>query len=304
MSGAGVFKAGGKETSSVHDDVAAASEEGAGRGGRGDFAGGRTCVVHDAMGTREAGSAARQRVRALDDGALIAAMRGGDDWAWAEFDARFRARLEQYARHVGGPTSRWDECVTEVIEDAALKLTTGTATVPTNLTAYLIRALRNRAVTITRAAARRHRRHMQASAVGEAEPVVWSLCSESAIRASNALMRDSTDDYGHHGASQARRRLGASLAGGLSDEERCIIGWVAEAVPHRQIAAWLGTNYDATSKRIWRLCRRLRRIAPIHASTFDAVERAELERFFRRVGVVDTPVPAVAAGRRRGGDER
>jgi DNA-directed RNA polymerase specialized sigma24 family protein len=246
-------------------------------------------------------------VRALSDGALIAAMHAGDDWAWAEFDARFRARLEQYARHIGVPTARWDECITEVIEDAALKLTSDAAAVPTNLTAYLIRAIRNRAVTLARAAARRHRRYMQASAVGEPEAVVWSLCSESALQASGTTARDATDDRAYESASRARRRLGAALIAALSEEEQCIIGWVAEAVPYRQIAAWLGASYDATSKRIWRLCRRLRQAAPIHASAFDTAERAELERFFRRVGAVHTAVhtPASAAGAgRRGGNER
>jgi DNA-directed RNA polymerase specialized sigma24 family protein len=263
--------------------------------------------MHDAMNASATGWSERRRVRALSDGALIAAMRAGDDWAWAEFDARFRARLEQYARHVGTPTSRWDECITEVIEDVALKLTGDASAAPTNLTAYLIRAVRNRAATLARAAARRHRRHVQASAVGEPEPVVWSLCSESALRASGSTTRDTADDRAYELASRARHRLGAALVAELTEEEQCIIGWVAEAVPYRQIAAWLGASYDATSKRIWRLCRRLKQVAPIHASAFDAAERAELERFFRRVGAVHpavhTPASAAGAGR-RGGHER
>jgi DNA-directed RNA polymerase specialized sigma24 family protein len=260
-------------------------------------------MVRDVTKVGATGSSERRRVRALGDGALVAAMRAGDDWAWAEFDARFRVRLEQYARHViSAPTSRRDECITEVIEDAALKLTNDAAAVPANLTAYLIRTLRNRAANLARSAARRHRHHVRASAVGEPEAVVWSLCSESALRASRAA-HDAIDGRGYEVASHARQRLGAVLVADLSEEERCIIGWVAEAVPYRQIAAWIGASYDATSKRIWRLCRRLKQIAPLHASTFDAAERAELERFFRRVGAVHTPASAAAAGR-RGGNER
>jgi DNA-directed RNA polymerase specialized sigma24 family protein len=271
--------------------------------------------VQDAMNTSPAGRSERRRVRALGDAALIAAMRAGDDWAWAEFDARFRARLEQYARHVAASPARWDECISEVIEDAALKLATDAGAVPTNLTAYLIRALRNRAATLARAAARRHRRYVQASAVGEPEAVVRSLCSESALRASGGAALDAAlgaalgeaDDRTAEPTSRAHRRLGAALVAELSDEERLIIGWVAEAVPYRQIAAWLGAGYDATSKRIWRLCRRLKHLAPICASTFSATERAELERFLRRVGAVEravhTPASAAAAGR-RGGNER
>jgi DNA-directed RNA polymerase specialized sigma24 family protein len=262
------------------------------------------CMVHNVTKTGATGWSERRRVRALSDSALVAAMRSGDEWAWAEFDARFRARLEQYARHViGAPTSRWDECITEVIEDAALKLTSDAAAVPTHLTAYLIRAVRNRAVTLARSAARRHRHHVRASAVGEPEAVVWSLCSESALRASAGAAHDTVDGRPYEVASHARQRLGAALIAELSEEERCIVGWVAEAVPYRQIAAWIGASYDATSKRIWRLCRRLKQVAPIHASTFDAAERSELERFFRRVGAVHTPASAAAAGR-RGGNER
>ena len=254
------------------------------------------------MGTNATGWSGRRRVRALGDGALISAMRAGDDWAWAEFDARFRARLEAYARHVGIPAPHWDECITEVVEDAALKLTSDMAPPPTNLAAYLVRAVRNRAVTTARSAARRHRRHVQASAVGEPEAVVWSLCSESALRASAGATREEADDRVHTPASTARHRLGAALVRELSEEEQLIIAWVAEAVPYRQIAAWLGATYDVMSKRIWRLCRRLKQLAPIHASAFDAAERAELERFFRRVGVLHTPASAAAG--RRGGEER
>jgi DNA-directed RNA polymerase specialized sigma24 family protein len=260
-------------------------------------------VGHDVMRAAAAGLSERRRVRALGDRALIAAMQAGDDWAWAEFDARFRARLEAYARHVGTPASVWDECITEVIEDAALKFTKDGAALPANLAAYLVRSVRNRAVTCARAAARRHRHHVQASAVGEPEAVVWSLCSESALRASGSAPREDAADRAYAPALLARRRLGAALMVELSEEEQCIIGWVAEAVPYRQIAAWLNASYDATSKRIWRLCRRLRQLGPVHASRFSAAERAELERFFRRVGVADTPASAAAAGR-RGGEAR
>jgi DNA-directed RNA polymerase specialized sigma24 family protein len=247
----------------------------------------------------------RTRVRALSDSALVIAMRAGDDWAWAEFDSRFRARLEQYTRHVGSRGFGWDECITEVIEDAALKLTSTSAAIPTKLTAYLIRAVRNRARTTERAAARRHRRYVDAStvnAVTEPDAIVWSLCSESAIRSCSIAADDIADDTGAL-ASRVRRQLGAALMSDLSDEEQCIVTWVAEVVPYRQIATWLGTSYDATSKRIWRLLRRLRHRALVHASGFNAVERAELERLFQRAGVMHVPTTGPATDR-RGGNQR
>src|SRR5689334_4145588 len=84
-----------------------------------------------------------RRVRALDDQALVAAMRDGDDWAFGEFLARFRPALAQYA--VGRiPSELHAECVDEVLEDEALRLVNPRAIMPTQLRAYLIGAVRKR----------------------------------------------------------------------------------------------------------------------------------------------------------------
>jgi len=57
-------------------------------------------------------------------------------------------------------------------------------------------------------------------------------------------------------------------------------------MPHRQIAEWLGVSYDAATKRIWRLKRRLQSLAAEHyARISGAHERRELERLFRRSGI-------------------
>jgi DNA-binding CsgD family transcriptional regulator len=76
----------------------------------------------------------------------------------------------------------------------------------------------------------------------------------------------------------------AALAARLTDAERQLLVWVAEEVPRRQIAEWLGENYEAVRKRVQRLARRLQGEARRHAAALPAAERHEFERFLRRAG--------------------
>jgi hypothetical protein len=71
----------------------------------------------------------------------------------------------------------------------------------------------------------------------------------------------------------------------LTDEEQQILGWEERRVPHRQIAEWLDMSYDATTKRIWRLKRRLQALtAEYHTEIPAGDDRRELERLLRRSG--------------------
>ena len=94
--------------------------------------------------------------------------------------------------------------------------------------------------------------------------------------------------------------LSAAIREMTTDEERLLLTWLAERVSHRMIATWLGVSYDAATKRIWRLCRKLRAAAVRHVGALAPEERAEVERFFRRAGVLPPLVAAVspAAARR------
>jgi DNA-directed RNA polymerase specialized sigma24 family protein len=221
-------------------------------------------------------------VRALGDAALLDAMRADDAWAWGEFIARFQGPLESYAGRIGVPQSEWAECIVEVLDDEALRLTSANAATPAHLFAYLARAVRNRYLRIKRARQRRELRYAEASTGDHAEPVVRSVCSEAAIR----------DGYGADVApssalSGALVRLGDLLSASMTADERTLLAWEADRVPHRQIASWLGVSYDAATKRIWRLCRRLRARVPSHVTQFSDIERAELARFFRRARGVE-----------------
>lgn len=218
-----------------------------------------------------------RRVRTLDDHALVEAMRAGDDWAFGEFLARFRPVLLLFAEG-RIPTELHAECVDEVLEDEALRLSDGRAMVPAQMRAYLVGAVRKRHLAAKRSRARRRRHHEDAAYdAGDALDVVRSVCAESTIAASHGAMF--TD------ASQpsALEQLAAAMAAELDEDTIRLLTWIGRAVPHRTIAEWLGKSYDATTKQIWRLCRRLERAAPQYAATLPPDAQRELERFFRRV---------------------
>jgi DNA-directed RNA polymerase specialized sigma24 family protein len=206
-------------------------------------------------------------------------MRSGDEMAWGEFVDRFQPLLEHFARRIGIPEWEWGACVTEVLDDEALRLTARTRALPATLGAYLVRAARNRYLRVKRAASRRHQHYTSASDPQRAEPVILSLCSENALRSSaGPALGDAVTTSG------ALARLAAILRAELSEDDLLLLTWRSAGVPHRQIAAWLGITYDAAAKRVARLSQQLRAIAQLRAQSFPPAERAELARFFRRVG--------------------
>lgn len=194
---------------------------------------------------------------ALSDAALVAAMRAGDRRAWMEFDLRFRPALERYAACIGLPTASWPECVSDVVTDAAIRFASAGAVVPESCLAYLIRAVRNRATNLSRQEAR-------------------------AMRISEQL-----PPHTHPAASGPRDGYGSiaeRLREGLSPDQELLLAWVAENVPYRQIAEWLGIGYEATAKRIARLNARLRvRIENMTDDATDA-ERDAISALLRSDG--------------------
>lgn len=222
----------------------------------------------------------RRRVdEGTSDADVVRAMRSGSDGACNEFVRRYRPILEAYARASAIPRWEWDTCITEVLNDEILRFSTRPLEPPLNLRAYLIKAVYHRFLNNRRSATSRDRHHASASVdITPGEWVVSSVCSESALRACDG------PDGAHRTTSATLGRLAADLGRGLTEEERAILGWIAQGISHREIATWLGATYDATTKRIWRLCRRLRNDATRHAARYDAAERVEVERFLRRAG--------------------
>jgi DNA-directed RNA polymerase specialized sigma24 family protein len=224
-----------------------------------------------------------RRVRALGDRALIDAMRDGDDWAFGEFLARFRPAMLAYAQG-RIPDALFPECIDDVLEDAAIELADPRATVPMQLRAYLVGAVRRRHFALHRSGTRRRRWYEEAArsalcTTDGREAVVSSVCAESTIAASRGAGMIDTSAPAEPTALQL---LARGMEHELDDETRRILTWLGQSVPHRQIAAWLGKSYDATTKQIWRLCRRLERAAPAYAAALPPSAQRELERFFRR----------------------
>jgi DNA-directed RNA polymerase specialized sigma24 family protein len=221
-----------------------------------------------------------RHVRALGDRALVDAMRGGDDWAFGEFLARFRPAMLAYAQG-RIPDALVPECVDDVLEDAAIDLADARAVVPMQLRAYLVGAVRRRHLALHRSGDRRRRWYEEAARAALCttdgrEAVVSSVCAESTIAASRGA------DAVEGAEPTALQLLARAMEHELDDETRRILAWLGESVPHRQIAAWLGRSYEATTKQIWRLCRRLERAVPAYAAALPPPAQRELERFFRR----------------------
>ena len=120
----------------------------------------------------------------------------------------------------------------------------------------------------------------------DGERVVRTLSSEYALRASAGALAPPRDDP----YALAAARLTEALTRDLATDDLALLGWAAECIPHRTIAEWTGASYEATTKRIWRLCQRLRKRArEIVASWPDDAER---EAVARMIGVLAMPATA------------
>jgi DNA-directed RNA polymerase specialized sigma24 family protein len=218
-------------------------------------------------------------MRTLSDSAVVDAMREGAGAAWLEFDARFRPLLERYAARIGIPRWEWSPCITDVLDDEALRLVERAHEMPQHLSAYLVRAVRNRHLQLVRAAARRGSRY--ASAVSDdpnMDGALLMLVSEHSRRACDPprVAEEQAPP------PSAMTQLAHLLAAQLTVPERQMLAWVAEGVPHRVIGEWLGVSRDAAKKRVTRLCRRLRAAAMELSEQLPAEKRRELERLMRR----------------------
>jgi hypothetical protein len=226
-------------------------------------------------------------------------MRHGDELAWGEFIDRFRPLLESFARRTGIPRWDWDACITEVLDDVALKFVARPTALPANLGAYLVRAVHNRRLRLKRAALVRERYYAAASDADSSggSPGTVALCSEGTMRASAG-----PELAAPAAVSSAIARLAQILQAELSEEELLLLTWRSAGVPLRQVAAWLGVTYDAAAKRTLRLCYRLRAVARLKVASFPADERREVDRFFRRIEMLSevSDVSDVSVAARRG----
>jgi hypothetical protein len=80
----------------------------------------------------------------------------------------------------------------------------------------------------------------------------------------------------------AIERLSGRLSEALRPDERQLLVAVAENIPQREIAEWLGVSYAVARKRLERLRARLTEVAMRYANSLEPDDARELQRFFRR----------------------
>jgi RNA polymerase sigma factor (sigma-70 family) len=216
------------------------------------------------------------------DAEIVAGMRRGETRAVERFIGRHHRLLLDYARRAGLPSDERDAVVGELLEDVAMQLMTQNAPLPTNLRLYLLTALRNRLVNWKRARERRNR------VVSEAARDSYADCDfaqhgDVAAGSSQANVRASRGPgWERVPLPRALERLSTHLSEGLSDDERQLLVAVAENVPQREIAEWLGVSYVVVRKRLERLRARLTEVAMRYTNTLEPDDARELQRFFRR----------------------
>jgi RNA polymerase sigma factor (sigma-70 family) len=215
------------------------------------------------------------------DQEIIAGVQRGESGAFARFIERYHRLLLDYARRAGVPAADRDELVGELLDDVALQLMMRGATLPENPRQYLLSALRHRLLNSKRARERRDRVVSEAvrDAYGIAESGgahVAAGCSEASIRASRGPAWEQTR------LPPVLERLSAKLDESLRPDERQLLVAVAENIPQREIAEWLGVSYVVARKRLERLRARLTDVAMRYTNSLEPDDARELQRFFRR----------------------
>jgi RNA polymerase sigma factor (sigma-70 family) len=212
---------------------------------------------------------------------IVVAMRRGEAVAFEQYIERFHRILLDYARRAGVPASERDELVSELLDDVAIQLMTRSSPLPQNPRMYLLSALRNKLLNRKRGSERRRRVVSEAAhaAYADRDPAT----GESAAGCSEELLRASRGPE-WEGAPLPRvlERLAGRLSEALSDDERQLLVAVAENIPQREIAEWLGVSYTVARKRLERLRARLTDVAMHYASTLEPDDARELQRFFHR----------------------
>jgi DNA-directed RNA polymerase specialized sigma24 family protein len=209
-------------------------------------------------------------------------MRRGEPRAYEAFVERFHRLLLDYARRVSLRGLERDQFVDELLDDIALQFMASGAPLPQNPRMYIIAAFRHKFLNVKRGNSRRDR--VIREAVREATATydfaddedVVAGCSEGAARASRGPGWESSP------LPRVLERLAARLNEGLSEEERQLLVGVAENVPQREIAQWLGVSHAVARKRLERLRARLTDLAMRYTNTLEPDDQRELQRFLRR----------------------
>jgi DNA-directed RNA polymerase specialized sigma24 family protein len=226
-------------------------------------------------------SSMRKASDTMKDYDIVVAMRRGDAVAFEHYVERFHRILLDYARRAGVPASERDELATELLDDVAIQLMTRSAPLPQNPRMYLLAALRHKLLNRKRGSERRRRVVSEAAraAYGDRARSLGESaagCSEELVRASHG------PEWEGAPLPRVLERLAGRLSEALRDDERVLLVAVAENIPQREIAEWLGVSYAVARKRLERLRARLTDVAMQYANTLEPDDARELQRFFHR----------------------
>ena len=231
--------------------------------------------------TKEWTSSMREASGAVKDYDIIVAMRRGEAVAFERYIERFHRILLDYARRAGVAPSERDELVSELLDDVAIQLVSRGGPLPQNPRMYLLRALRHKLLNRKRGSERRRRLVSEAAraSYGDHDPAAGESaagCSEEMLRASHG------PEWEGAPLPRVLERLAGRLSEALRDDERVLLVAVAENIPQREIAEWLGVSYVVARKRLERLRARLTDVAMQYANTLEPDDARELQRFFHR----------------------
>jgi len=231
--------------------------------------------------TSEGTSSMRKAGDAVKDYDIVVAMRRGEAVAFEHYIERFHRILLDYARRAGVAASERDEMVSELLDDVAIQLITRSAPLPQNPRMYLLAALRHKLLNRKRGSERRRRVVSEAAraAYADRDPSAGESaagCSEEMLRASHG------PEWEGAPLPRVLERLAGRLSEALGDVERQLLVAVAENIPQREIAEWLGVSYAVARKRLERLRARLTDVAMQYANTLEPDDARELQRFFHR----------------------
>lgn len=213
-----------------------------------------------------------------NDAALVASMRRGDPRACEAFLERFHRVLLDYARRGGVTSADRDEFVEQLLDDLAMEFMMPGRALPSNPRMYVLAAFRKKLLNLKRARGRLERAiRNAASEHGRVDGTeVIAGCSQRMVQESLG------PGWERATLLPALERLSTQLAEKLTDDERLLLDAVAENVPQREIAEWLGVSHAVARKRLERLRARLVVAAMRYANGLEPDDARELQRFFRR----------------------
>ncbi len=227
----------------------------------------------------------RERWREADDAALLAGMRRGVQAAVAEFVDRFSPMLVGIARRRGLRSGDINTAVVDFLDTAAMRLADMTERIPHSLTAHLIVSFRRRLNFEWRTARRRElRESMMATEIARGtQRAIAESCSEYMVRLASGADGDGADSDPDPGDGQIlREQLALAIDKAIGDDDRLLLGYLADRMPQREIAQIFGITHGNARIRILRLRERLVRIARAYINTLPATEGIALARFLER----------------------